>query len=249
MAADVSTGRSTNELLAAATQGETAAVELLYTHYLQFGTDVAMEHGCEDPLAAYDQAFLETMAHSLELSRAEPGSFASHLERAIRGLDRPAGEPGAAAATEADPGSDHGHGLGQPAVADADDHTDEPTELDDTGPTGLDDTSPTELDDTTAATSPAREPLTAAEAVDEELAAEAVAAELGILPLAAKVAPPRTPNQLLDRFHARSLVTILAALALAALIGWVFVQSTAPSEPDPETGPTGQITPTAEPAG
>lgn len=274
MVTDVSTGRSTNELLAAATRGESAAVEALYTHYLQFGTDVALEHGSDDPLAAYDQAFLETMAHSLKLSRAEPGSFASHIEAAIRSLPADGGiehEPTpetpsletAASLETASPETPSLETASPESSATETSATEAGTDSPPTDRTGdlaegTEDTDGTAAEGaagaaadpvTGSATGPTGAPPIAEAVADEELTAEATAAELGILPLAASASRPRTPNQLLDRLHVRSLVPFIAAVALAVLIGWVLVQSTSAPDPDAEADPNGQITPAVEPTG
>ncbi|MEL6984209.1 MAG: hypothetical protein AAFO29_17415 [Actinomycetota bacterium] len=267
MATDVSTGRSTNDLLAAATQGDADAVEALYTHYLQFGIDVAMEHGSPSPLATYDQAFLETMAHSLELSRGEPGSFANHIEQAIQGLA--AAFPSATASAsatdtatastgaeieEADPAPETGS-TAEPVVAVELPAVVQPTrdatpsvEADAVAPVVTPETNgtrpATDLDARTEA------PVESADAEAETIDAETDAADdaLGLLPLAATAPRPRTPNQLFDRLHARSLVTAAATLALLALIGWVFVQSTSPAD-DPGADAESPAPADADPAG
>lgn len=222
MAGEVSTGRSTNELLMAATRGEAEAVESLYTHYRQFGVDVAAEHGAVDPVATYDEAFVEAMASSLDLSQREPGSFANHLEQLICGTG-----PGSTPKLGVEPeGKPEREPESEPAPAPAPEFGPEPDDEPDPRPEP--DLGP-ELESMSGAVS---EPI-----VHQD-------PSLGILPLAAAAPRPRAPVQLFDRFHVRSLVTIVAALLLAALIVWVFLHYTSPSgtQPASDSGTTGNLT-------
>lgn len=251
MATDVSTGRSTNDLLAAATQGDTDAVEALYTHYLQFGIDVAMEHGSPSPLATYDRAFLETMAHSLQLSRGEPGSFANHIEQAIQGLASTSASTTAPAVTgaeiaEADPAPPTGS-TAEPVVA---------VELPPVVQPSRDASPSVVTADANGATPPTdvdalvEGPVESADAETIDAETDEAGDALGLLPLAATAPRPRAPNQLFDRLHARTLVTAAATLALLALIGWVFVQSTSPADdPGTDTESPAEADADAEPAG
>ncbi len=227
MATDLSTPRSTNDLLLAATKGDAEVVEALYTHYQQFGTDVAAEHGCADPQSIFDRAFVEAMADSLDLSRGEPGSFATYLENLIQDLATAAETPRAPDPIEA---------------VESDDVTDdESIEIDEPGE---------ESAWTITATIPAADigPASDEPAIEASATGDGTA-PLGVLPLAATAARPRTPNQLLDRIHPRSLVTVIAAAFLLALITWVFLESTSSSS-DGQTEAPSDTTPGAvtEPA-
>lgn len=258
MATELSAARSTNELLLAATKGEAEAVEALYTHYRQFGIDVAAEHGFDDPEAAFGQVFVEAMANSHDLSQGAPGSFATALENMIRDL---AETPAPVEPVEVSP--DEPEAKDEPDQHIASDELQDDGASDEPGEHGASSERPGEVEQENeeqdkdeaddgsveesawaiTATIPVvdlepavGEPTFAAPGTGEP------ATPLGVLPLAATPARPRTPNQLFDRLHPRSLVSLIAAAFLLALIAWVFVESTssssdgrtdAPSDPSP----------------